>query len=97
MDLDEDNSSYLSVTAISFLAITTALVALRTYVRARLTSNFQRDDWLMLVSQVTLSTESTLTQRYTNLTDRLHNIMYLYPARSQDRTWKTQQSTFTTR
>jgi len=54
VNLADDNSNALTVTAISFLAFTYVSVVLRTYVRAVLTRNFQVDDWLMLVSQACL-------------------------------------------
>ncbi len=58
VNLAEDNSSALIGTAVAFLALTYVSVALRTYVRASLTRNFQVDDWLMLASQVGLLHDS---------------------------------------
>ena len=65
VNLAEDNSNALVGTAVSFLAFTYVSVALRTYVRAVLTRNFQIDDWLMLVSQVCLLKHPDQTAAHT--------------------------------
>jgi hypothetical protein len=59
VNLAEGNGNALTGTAICFLAFTYVSVALRTYVRAGLTRNFQIDDWLMLVAQVGLFCDLT--------------------------------------
>ncbi|KAH6686166.1 integral membrane family protein [Plectosphaerella plurivora] len=51
VDLTENNSGALVVTAITFLVLSWLSVILRAYVRAILTKAFQADDWLMLVAQ----------------------------------------------
>lgn len=63
VDLAEYNGSALVGTAIGLLAATYISVALRTYVRAVLTRNFQADDWLMLVGQVSSLYKATSTLR----------------------------------
>lgn len=52
IDLSENNSHKLVITAVVFLALTYTCVALRTYTRAFLTKAFQLDDWIMLVGLV---------------------------------------------
>ncbi|OIW29715.1 hypothetical protein CONLIGDRAFT_341213 [Coniochaeta ligniaria NRRL 30616] len=59
VNLAEDSSSALLGTATALLALTCASVALRTYVRASLTRNFQVDDWLMLVAQAIFTISCT--------------------------------------
>jgi len=59
----ENNGGPLLGTAVTFLALTYISVALRTYVRAILTKNFQMDDWLMLVAQVCGDSLICVTQR----------------------------------
>jgi hypothetical protein len=70
VNLTEDNSSALTGTAITFLVLTYVSVALRTYVRANLTRNFQVDDWLMLVSQVGSLPKPDQRGRHANLRAR---------------------------
>ncbi|KAI0377982.1 hypothetical protein F5Y04DRAFT_263226 [Hypomontagnella monticulosa] len=48
----DSNGAALVVTAIAMLTLSWLSVALRSYVRARLTNGFQWDDWLMLASQL---------------------------------------------
>lgn len=52
VDLSENNSHKLVITAVVFLALTYICVALRTYARAFLMKAFQLDDWLMLIGLV---------------------------------------------
>lgn len=51
-DASQYNGGELLVTIVIFQILTWISVALRTYVRTSLTKNFQTDDWLMLVAQV---------------------------------------------
>jgi hypothetical protein len=57
-----ENDGYpLLGTAVSFLTMTWISVLLRTYVRAVLTKNFEWDDWLLLVAQVSNLHPQTLS------------------------------------
>lgn len=90
VNLAEDNSSALIGTAITFLTLTYVSVSLRTYVRARLTRNFQVDDGLMLVAQVgSLRIRTIVRDMLTSGKDFLHPVLHLHLPRSQGRTRKT--------
>lgn len=84
VDLSETNGGSLVVTAAIFLTLSWISVSLRTYTRLFLTSNFQVDDWFMLVSLVCHTPGFVLLSRLIapNL-GHLHRVLCLHPCRRQ--------------
>ncbi|KAI2623127.1 hypothetical protein GGR54DRAFT_37667 [Hypoxylon sp. NC1633] len=56
----DSNGSALVAAAAAMLALTWLSVALRSFVRARLTNGFQWDDWIMLVAQANFTVSCVL-------------------------------------